>query len=330
LIMLAASMLLPAGAMPAGAMAAEETCASNSAQFCQSLLQTHATFVAGSAKHNPLLFQEAANNKDQATNRAELVQCVASYADGLDAVRPELGAPIRTHRLQATRTSDRSIVFGAGLSFTGTRSLSAFMMDLNMTGCHFKSSWASRLDHIMGLENPLFGIPEVYGVYNFTEAKACYMKLRSMDLTEGIGPDIDFMTDAPIPQLALDLFLAYPNAKFVLSTRPASDWVDVGFATPLAPLQEPCGINSSKFEPSEMARLVDLNNDLIRCIVPQSQLFELSVFSDPPEVKAHLSRSLSAFLGRPLPVDVPFPHINNGDPPFDKQYTPLSPKCSEA
>lgn len=301
-----------------------QSCRSDSAAQRHSLLQTS----PGVDDHG-----RPPVRKIRLRGRVNLSQCVSNYADGLEAVRPGLGAMIRQHTLQPVRVSNRQILLNAGSGGTATRSLFAALTMFNMTGYHYWSPWAKTVRNIFGLSD--IGCPESHHSTTFhswqTERReSCYNALRNMDVTTGVPDEIDFMLDTPVPHAFFDLFLAFPEAKWMLTTRPVQQWLAAPNKSWLAPVVEPCGLFTSDFDDNELGRLEDLKNDFVRCTVPPDRLLEFDVFSDPPTRLQRLMAEISVFVGRPIPDKQPlaFPNVQTFTVSEDCPNVPLNLLCN--
>jgi len=251
--------------------------------------------------------------------------CVEAYADGLDQVYPQMGTLIRTHPLRASVVSARAMIFNAGMGGTGTRSISLALNLLNFTGCHFTSDWGYNLIYnVLGMDsawNISSTVPRVQRTSNnmtVPQALACTNTLRSMDLTAGLASDIEYLADTPVPMLFIDLYLAFPNAKWLLSTRSAHEWAPRermrgNWSGVLPPVQEPCGSTVGDFSDDANAKFLELQEQLVRCMVPSTRLFEISLMRKTASEKKTILRRMAAFLGRNLTRDAEFPHIKGYD-----------------
>lgn len=240
-------------------------------------------------------------------DRTRTARCVQGYADSLDLVRAGLGTTIRSHPLTVTRTSNRPLILGAGSGSSGTTGLFHALAGLGAVTLHWMTShgpeglnktgnpWTYELIRILG-----GGVwPEAEavqarsrGAVRYEGAKRCRARLRSYDYA-GIPADVDAVTDTPAAELFLPLFLSFPRARVVLTTRPAAAWARsrlerTGNFT-FVPLQEPCGLTlvSSRarhLSRADLARLYVLNNKLVRCLVPPEQLLILHL---PVQSTAH-------------------------------------------
>merc|ERR1712194_627753 len=115
----------------------------------------------------------------------------------------------------------------------------------------------------------------------------------------------DYILDTPVAELFLDLYWTFPDAKFILTTRPAEGWVKsrIGHhdGNGAAPLEEPCNIHRSDFTYQDLAGMFTYHNELVRCVVPKERLFEINVFEDSTEKLQELGTTLALFLGaKPL------------------------------
>eukprot|EP00931_Biecheleriopsis_adriatica_P072106 TRINITY_DN4613_c0_g1_i3.p1 TRINITY_DN4613_c0_g1~~TRINITY_DN4613_c0_g1_i3.p1 ORF type:complete len:549 (+),score=66.83 TRINITY_DN4613_c0_g1_i3:3-1649(+) len=221
--------------------------------------------------------------------------CIASYADALDAVRPNLGASIRKHPLKPKTTSSRRLILGAGAGSTATRSLAQALRTLNLTVSHWRSMddlwkyWTTSLLGVLG------GNPEEVEPH---PTAGCQEQLREFDYLN--LPYTDALLDTPVAKLFLSIFLTFPKAKVILSTRPSADWAANRVKKhpfTFAPMQEPCGLTVHSFSAAELGKMLDLHNDLVRCLVPKDQLMEFDIWKDPPEKRASLMTTLGSFCG---------------------------------
>lgn len=243
-------------------------------------------------------------NRKQLTEQKRLRSCLSSYADGLDGVVEGLGSAIREHPLSVVKTSDRDIVIGPGSGTAGSESAAAALSMLGFHTGHYtygapeSASWSLLLHGI--LRQP---------------ADECISSLRSFDFTS-LNTSIDAVFDTPVAELFLDLYLSFPHAKFVLSVRPPLEWAESrmeylhGVTPP--PMQEPCNLVMGGPEVggnniTAHAQLFHLNNELVRCVVPQDRLFEIDLAGPTDTVMLELSE----FLNVPR-LDAEYPHCIGG------------------
>lgn len=237
-------------------------------------------------------------------DKINLRRCLDTYSAQLDSVRDHLGDATRSHRLEPVATSSRNIILGAGSGTTGTRSIGTALGLLGLSGWHFphRTRWGDSLFEILGRFVPPF---------TAEQKTACRATLQAHDYTR-IPPQVDYILDAPIAELFIDLYLAFPNAKFILSTRPELEWAERRLQHPgsLPPLQEPCGehITRKNWTVAELASLEKFKNELVECVVPKSRLLKFSLFTDPPSMMKSLMRKMSRFSGHPIKADQQFPN----------------------
>jgi len=233
-----------------------------------------------------------------------LRDCVTNYANGLDHVLPGLGHALRRHPLHVKKVDDqRGLVLGAGVGTTATRALNEALKLLGLNSKHYLEvgSWTLELVQALGGTEP-HG-PMMLDPYSVEDARQCLNALRQFDFTSLPG-HIDAILDQPVPELFLDLFLSFPKAKVILTTRPAKDWVASRTSKyrlnngTLLPIQEPCGLTLPVALPllgrHGLATVFELHNNLVRCVVPKERIFEIDVFTKSQD---GLMRQLAEFLG---------------------------------
>merc|ERR550525_1734700 len=91
----------------------------------------------------------------------------------------------------------------------------------------------------------------------------------------------------PSAELFFDFCWTFPDAKFILTTRPALEWaksrkLHLPYSS-LAPIEEPCGYYIDDFADEVSAKLFEHHNNLVRCMVPKERLFEINVWTDSEE-----------------------------------------------
>mmetsp|Transcript_17705 Transcript_17705/g.37631 ORF Transcript_17705/g.37631 Transcript_17705/m.37631 type:complete len:339 (+) Transcript_17705:93-1109(+) len=234
-----------------------------------------------------------------------LGNCITAYADGLDNVRPGLGCQIRARSLTAVSTSPRKMVFGAGHGSSGSSSLAKALVELGLITAHSNElapsgygAWAWTLKNLSDRDMPLDTCDEDFNNFNYTS----------------LPKEIDAVVDTPVDKIFLDLFLSFPNAKWLLHKRPYNDWAGSrkgSWPSKAAPIEHPCGgIQVDMFNQDDLGRLASLHDDLVRCVVPRERLFEFDIFMNGTSGLMH---QLGLFLERPdpPPASVTYPHIGN-------------------
>lgn len=217
--------------------------------------------------------------------------CVAAYADKLDNIVPGLGKWMRAMNSTGKVTNSRSVVFGAGAGTTATRSLHAALHLLGMKGNHYmiNEKWEK-------------GILDI--VHSVHAGEKCHNRYQRYNYSS-LPDKVEYVLDTPTAEVFLHLFAAYPNAKFVLTTRPAHDWSfnrvhDHGHTA--LPVQEPCGDEHVRHHNrTDIEAMFNLHNELVRCVVPKERLLEFDVFADSEDRMRNLMQELADFVGIPIP-----------------------------
>jgi hypothetical protein len=241
-------------------------------------------------------------------------QCLQQYADGLDGIEDGLGNSIRAHPGTVVTTSTKRMIFGAGAGTTGTRSVAtaiqriASLYDLGWKTQHWMYAPPENCNWTVSLHD---------AVSPFQSQEKCEKGLRSFDFS-GLHDSVGAMFDTPVFELFIDFFLSFPNAVWILTTRPSHEWAlkrksggeenELLHAMSLLPMEEPCGRGVVAQSSTEsLSRMFDLTNDLIRCMVPSERLLEVNFFSN----QTYTMGQLVSFLG--------FPSVNKA---FDSEVIP--------
>src|SRR5262245_19224829 len=192
------------------------------------------------------------------------------------------------------RSRETMKIIGAGLSRTGTLSLSTALEQLGLRTLHWCPERLT--DVIMGrTENPNF---------------------RRYD-------DVDAVTDLPAALFYRELLEAYPEAKCILTVRPEMDWLrsvrqhyEVSVPEYLhgqsARLEEARRTQEYAYGSAQVVPLLYLkryrdHNRLVVRDVPPERLLVIDV------TQGAGWEPLCTFLGLPTP-NVPFPHSNRSGP----------------
>jgi len=225
--------------------------------------------------------------------------CIRKYADGLDQVQDNLSQAIRQHPLKMARTSQRNVTICAGSGTTATKSLHYALGNIGVCSWHFETTepWHQN----------------IYGVWNRQgiSTQDCHKQLQGFDYTSLPG-HVEAVGDTPMAELFLDMFLSFPNSKVILLHRPSVEWAEARLryeANARAPIQEPCGkgMTMEDFTIPQSARLEDLKNDLIKCLVPEKNLLLFSPWTDPPARTEKIMDELATFMGRANTTHLYFP-----------------------
>ena len=85
-----------------------------------------------------------------------------------------------------------------------------------------------------------------------------------------LPPSVGALVDRPSAEAFLDFWWANPNALVLLTRRPALEWVrsraKFGQAMNL-PVDRPCRLSFADASTDELAQLLTLHDELVRCVV---------------------------------------------------------------
>mmetsp|Transcript_3190 Transcript_3190/g.7154 ORF Transcript_3190/g.7154 Transcript_3190/m.7154 type:complete len:358 (+) Transcript_3190:125-1198(+) len=249
-----------------------------------------------------------------------LRQCLRSYANGLDAVRPHLGSHIREHPLQVVATSHREVIIGTAPGTSGTKTLRVGLQSLGIQASHHGLNSEAQKEMSRILLGPFNWSTDLKAELAATrrmshaERDTCEKQVRAFDYTRVTDEAVN---DDPLAMLFLELYLTFPRAKFIFSYRPSLDWAERRRGDfphrDLLPVLEPCGLLHEDVSPhftiQESARLYDMLYDLVKCVVPPDRLLVYNLWEDPPERTATLLGEIADFLGRPRPEVLSMPHL---------------------
>lgn len=188
--------------------------------------------------------------------------------------------------------SEHPLLICAGYGHTGTRSLEAALKILGLRTAH----WSK-----VSKELVLSGGHEKFD-YNFR-----------------IFDTVDAVLDIPIPEFFIELLIAYPNSKVLLTVRDWKKWVQsVGVNRSSSQDIRSCyeklnprQINVRQVQfgspcpaPHQLVKRYLLHNRAVIDIVPQHRLEIIDIFHD-----SDLFSKLAKLTGRAHP-QLPFPHIH--------------------
>lgn len=238
--------------------------------------------------------------------------CIDDYAEKLEKVTAGLRDHVKAIQLTG-RKNPQEVVFGVGAGTTATRSLDSALKMLGMKGHHFKiegkgSEWEAK----------------IWRSLHYREEDFCHKQYNKLNFAN-IREDIEYVMDSPIPETFLHLYSTFPNAKFILTERPAQAWAQnrrKRHAHTPPPIQDVCGFraNSKEMEgdagTAKIAAYFELHNELVRCVVPKERLLTFNVFSDPEEKMRGLMKDVADFVGRPLGNNKRFPGSKFSEDPL--------------
>jgi len=238
-------------------------------------------------------------------------RCLSAYADELDKVYSGMGDHLRSHPLSPARVSRRPLVIVASPGSAATTSLSAALDSIGLWNGH--DSGLLLTDLVLAGPIDLKYCPD--REWTADEVQSCLNTIRSHDYPQGIGQRWVTM-DTPTSELFLDLFLAFPNARVIYSTRPGESWLKSRkrIGSSLLPVQEPCGWmmmprKPMNFTDEEIIATHDLNEKFVKCMVPPEHLLEFNLWTDSTERVEGLVSELASFVGKADP-HVPFPRLD--------------------
>ena len=92
------------------------------------------------------------------------------------------------------------------------------------------------------------------------------------ELNYRLPPSVGALVDRPSAEAFLDFWWANPNALVLLTRRPALEWAKsrakFGQAMNL-PVDRPCRLSFADASTEELAQLLELHDELVRCCVVQ-------------------------------------------------------------
>eukprot|EP00928_Gymnodinium_smaydae_P097239 TRINITY_DN8761_c0_g1_i2.p1 TRINITY_DN8761_c0_g1~~TRINITY_DN8761_c0_g1_i2.p1 ORF type:complete len:281 (+),score=14.58 TRINITY_DN8761_c0_g1_i2:260-1102(+) len=223
-----------------------------------------------------------------------LRRCMHQYVDRLDSLRPALGAHLRDESYPLRNASDRRIIIDAGFGTTGTKSLMDALKSFGLGVQHWHKG-----------RHPQFSLA-VEAAFRLPRHE-CIAKVQEADFASLLD-QVEAVMDTPVAEVFIDLFLSFPNAKFILTTRASKDWASSrvdNHSNTVMPIERPCGLprlgeSVGNFSLTDIQELFDAHNDLVRCAVPKHRLYEINVFDHPAD---NIMTELSHFLGLPPPVN---------------------------
>lgn len=203
---------------------------------------------------------------------------------------------------------------GAGWGSTGTTSLSGALRHFDLNTCHCLKSLC--MQSFSALDPINMSHPDDAAM-STTQTQECLERVRIIDYTKEVPAETEAIVDTPMAELFVDMILAFPNAKVILTKRPGLSWLRQRrglFCHESWPMQEPCGKtlrSKHALKDEDMAQLLVLHDELVRCIVPPENLLEINLWTDTKERLGSLMQEIGNFIGKPLVKHVPFPRMYN-------------------
>ncbi|CAJ1398422.1 unnamed protein product [Effrenium voratum] len=115
-------------------------------------------------------------------------------------------------------TSSRNLVISAGMGTTGTHGVMTALENLGMHGYHWQNSRASANEHANKSKLPDFVVPLLDKLGSNVSFNECYKTVESFDFSQ-LPSNVDYVSDSPFTEMFLDLYMQFPGAKVVLTTR---------------------------------------------------------------------------------------------------------------
>eukprot|EP00494_Astrolonche_serrata_P024195 UN24453 len=133
------------------------------------------------------------------------------YEQALDYMRIFMSQPIKD--IHRRKRSDQEIIIDAGPGTTATRTLTAVLKQFGINCVH----------QGLGEYGRQLKIDVIYDRLSIGEE--CYNYYDQQDFR---FPDksYDCLTDNPFPAYFWDMYWAYPNAKFLITTREPHAWIE--------------------------------------------------------------------------------------------------------
>jgi len=185
------------------------------------------------------------------------------YLDAIEkAMYQELSSPIYT----------RKIILGVGSGSTATHGLAGALWKMGFDVAHF---WHRKLGPKAARwhESLYFPIIMKAGKENISQ---CHQTYADTDFR--YPRKIDAILDTPMAELFWDFYRTYPNAKYILTLRNATQWFRSRTRDhwqESACLYRPCGLKIKHFSGKTHVKLFIAHNDFVRCIVPKEKLLTL-------------------------------------------------------
>jgi len=249
------------------------------ALFCIIILSLSTNFSPPLYNHNADITENDLSHTKYSPTRRDL-KCVQTYIHSLrkldtisgdfnfyvDAIEKsmsqELSSPIYT----------REIILGVGSGSTATHGLAGALWKMGFDVAHF---WHRRLGpKALRWHETLYSpIITSAGKENIS---LCHKVYANADFR--YPRKIDAILDTPMAELFWDFYRTYPNAKYILTFRNATQWFlsrTRDHWQESACLYRPCGLKMKHFSGETHAKLFLAHNDFVRCIVPKERLLTL-------------------------------------------------------
>lgn len=236
-------------------------------------------------------------------------KCIDGYVALVDRMMPGYGGMLRRRvwggKCQPITDASQQKFINAGQGTTATKSLDCLFQQMGFRQHHWtladgpNSFW----EELVHLDWGNLNIP----------VEKCIAALNTGDYGKPFEM-FDLIGDLPVGTHFLDFFACRPNAKVLLTTRPAPGWAKARLRhlrDSEPPLESPCGLKMRDAPAAVGEALFSAHDDLVRCLVPKERLFVVDVFS---QSTSGLSARIANFAGRPAHLyNVPYPHVSAHD-----------------
>lgn len=254
-----------------------------------------------------LLFAEVAALRLPSRFTQAQETCISQYVASVNHTLPGFEALLRLRRWGGRCTPKRGAgekrFINAGQGTTATKSLDCLFQQMGFRQHHWTLSdapaafWRSLVTSDM--KGPTDG--------------HCMSALNGLDF--GAPLELyDLIGDHPVGTHFLDFYACRPDAKVLLTTRPSAKWVPARldhYTESEVPMESPCGLKLKDAPTGVGAALFDAHDDLVRCIVPKQDLFEVDVFT---KSATGLSSQIAQFAGKSKAAfDMTYPHVSEHD-----------------
>jgi hypothetical protein len=235
--------------------------------------------------------------------------CIDSYVALVDRIMPDYGEMLRRRVWGGTChpsiDASQQKFINAGQGTTATKSLDCLFQQMGFRQHHWTLA-----DGPGGFWEELYQLD--WGRENIPVDK-CMAALNTGDYGKPFEM-FDLIGDLPVGTHFLDFLACRPNARVLLTTRPAPEWARARLRHSRdsePPMESPCGLKMRDAPTAVGEALFSAHDDLVRCIVPKERLFVIDVFS---QSTSGLSARIAHFAGRPAYFyDVPYPHVSQHD-----------------
>lgn len=250
-------------------------------------------------------------------------QCMTTYSASLSSVRRGLGEEVYGlwQKISPTHISYKPVLINLGFGHSGTRSFNQVVSRLGLSNQHWGScedrrgyrcpsdadninylaylislfeTWVvgrrprgSFFRHEVGAALLRHWSASRTGFSDSDRIALCHDRLANLSVEYPVV--VDSLSDQPIGHLFWHLYLTHPNARFMLTQRPALSWAVSRRKNAkncakdefcdLAPMLFPCGRTLADFTLKELSTMYHAYVTLVKCLIPN--ILVVDVFSRP-------------------------------------------------